>query len=317
MYIFVMKKYYKNRDKQVVVMGELPSIQQLKYFIVYGRIQNFTQAAEEANITQSAFSAQMKKLEDTLGVQLIQRSNRGSHLTQEGELFLEKIRVWMEHLQEIVYDFQSETRHLPVELHVGILRTLGDVLMNTHVAYFQQHDKNIVLNVYDMEEEELLADLHADRIDIASTYLVKEAAFAEYERRYFCRDRMAYYAPCLENLPASVDRMLLRRFPLVYYPPKYFMNEAFRAYFSCTGRLPKLAARLSTPYAMIHYCRQNPVGALLPERLLHALGNEQGVYELQEPFELDACLVYKRENPKARSISVYVDYILELFAKRQ
>ena len=43
---------------------DLPSIQQLRNFVIYGKYGNFTTAANAANITQSAFSAQMKKLED-------------------------------------------------------------------------------------------------------------------------------------------------------------------------------------------------------------------------------------------------------------
>lgn len=53
---------------------DLPSIQQLRNFIIYGKYGNFTTAANAANITQSAFSAQMKKLEDLVGVRLIERS---------------------------------------------------------------------------------------------------------------------------------------------------------------------------------------------------------------------------------------------------
>ena len=60
---------------------DLPSIQQLRNFVIYGKYGNFTTAANAANITQSAFSAQMKKLEDLVGVRLIERSNRGSQLT--------------------------------------------------------------------------------------------------------------------------------------------------------------------------------------------------------------------------------------------
>ena len=45
---------------------ELPSIQQLRNFVIYSKYGNFTAAAKAANITQSAFSAQMKKLEELL-----------------------------------------------------------------------------------------------------------------------------------------------------------------------------------------------------------------------------------------------------------
>ena len=101
--------------------GDLPSIQQMECFIIYGRVQNFTRAAKEANITQSAFSAQMKNLESTLGVALIQRSKRGSHLTPEGEAFLKRITAWMDGLHKIVYDLQSTAATQSVELNVGIV----------------------------------------------------------------------------------------------------------------------------------------------------------------------------------------------------
>ena len=42
-------------------MDELPTLQELQSFITYSKMGNFTLAAQAANITQSAFSAQMKK----------------------------------------------------------------------------------------------------------------------------------------------------------------------------------------------------------------------------------------------------------------
>ena len=69
-------------------MKELPTMQELQSFITYNKTGSFTLAAQSMNITQSAFSAQMKKLERLVGVKLISRSTRGSRLTPEGELFL-------------------------------------------------------------------------------------------------------------------------------------------------------------------------------------------------------------------------------------
>ena len=71
-------------------MIELPSIQQLENFIIYSKVKDIATAAREANVTRSAFSFQMKKLEEMLNIQLITRSNRGSDLTREGEFFFAK-----------------------------------------------------------------------------------------------------------------------------------------------------------------------------------------------------------------------------------
>lgn len=142
--------------------GDLPSIQQMECFIIYGRVQNFTRAAKEANITQSAFSAQMKNLESTLGVALIQRSKRGSHLTPEGEAFLKRITAWMDGLHKIVYDLQSTAATQSVELNVGILRTLGDIQVNRHIAHFRQTNKNLHFNVFDLETDQIARALQDD-----------------------------------------------------------------------------------------------------------------------------------------------------------
>ncbi len=58
-------------------MKELPTMQELQSFITYNKTGSFTLAAQSMNITQSAFSAQMKKLERLVGVKLISRSTRG------------------------------------------------------------------------------------------------------------------------------------------------------------------------------------------------------------------------------------------------
>ena len=148
------------------MMGDLPSIQQLECFIIYGRVQNFTRAAKEANITQSAFSAQMKNLESALGVTLIQRSKRGSHLTEAGKVFLARITDWMDGLHKIVYDLQSANAAQPAELNVGILRTLGDIQVNRHIAHFRQTNKNLRFNVFDLETDQICRALQDDRLDV-------------------------------------------------------------------------------------------------------------------------------------------------------
>ena len=72
------------------------------------RYQNFTKAAEECYISQSAISQQIQSLEKELGVKLIQRERRKIELTQAGEYFYRNSLV-------IVSDFDrlcAETKRL-------------------------------------------------------------------------------------------------------------------------------------------------------------------------------------------------------------
>ncbi len=295
-------------------MIELPTIQQLKCLICYGREKNFTRAAQSANITQSAFSAQIKKLETAVGVPLIIRSNKESHLTAAGEQMLSIAEKLLTELQQEILNIRSQEQKSPTLLKIGVMRTLGDVHMNRHVQYFRQQEEQIELAVYDMESSEILTDLRDDKIDLASVYMIQEKPFAEYEQVHFCWDNMVYFAPCRENLPDTVTRQEIAAYPLVYYPANYFIEQPIREYFAEMS-LPPTAAILSTPYAMVHFCRQNQAGAILPQRFLDALGVGHCYRILAEPLQLNACIVFKKDTPKLDAIKVFTEYLGSCFEK--
>ncbi|WP_416181943.1 LysR family transcriptional regulator [Acidaminococcus timonensis] len=298
--------------------GELPTIAQLECFIIYGRVGNFARAAQEAHITQSAFSAQIKHLETTLGVTLIHRSKRGSQLTEEGKLFLARTAEWMDGLRKIVYDTRCLAQSRPVELNVGILRSLGDIHMNRHIAHFRQVNPNLRFNVFDLPTYQIHEALTEGRLDVVSTYFVQESlpgrekagAFAVTR---FCTDNLVYYAPLLPVGEGPLTREQILSHPLVLYPTSYYMNRIYQEYFAGSGREPVISARLSTPYAMVHYCQENGAGALLPERLLKTLGHHRGWHRLQVPLQADGYLIYRKDSPKAPFLRIYVNQVLSSF----
>ena len=63
---------------------------QIEYFQAVIETGNFYQAAEKCNVSQSAISQQIKKLEQELGVKLLDRHNRTFSLTPAGEHFYRK-----------------------------------------------------------------------------------------------------------------------------------------------------------------------------------------------------------------------------------
>ena len=253
-------------------MQERPSIQQLENFIIYGKVRNFATAAHRANITQSAFSFQMKKLEEMLNIQLITRSNRGSDLTREGEFFLQKIIPIIDELDEAIDELQKFAGKA-VYINIGALMSMGDILMNRHISYFKQHNNNnICFNVYNLEAKSMLKKLDSGQIDIASTFLLPQMHVDGCEKKLFCKDEFVYYAPCLDFTQDKITADIIQRYPLVTHSPDYFMTNALEDYFVKLKIHPHIDARLSTPYAIIHYCKHNKVATLISKRLLQELG---------------------------------------------
>jgi DNA-binding transcriptional LysR family regulator len=60
----------------------------VRYFTVVAEQLNFARAAEELRVAQPALSRQIQRLENTLGVRLLERTTRGSRLTAAGAAFL-------------------------------------------------------------------------------------------------------------------------------------------------------------------------------------------------------------------------------------
>lgn len=294
-------------------MAELPSIQQLKNFIIYARYGNFTAAANEANITQSAFSAQIKKLEDIVGVQLIIRSNRGSHLTKAGEVLAQQLEPLLGELEHCL-DAVREAGGRAEPLSIGIMLSLGDIHMNRHVAYFQQHHSGTSFRVYNLEARELLQKLRDDQLDIVSLFRLPAMDFDGYEQVCFCREDIVYYAPHIAVSGRDVTADFIASQPLAQYSPQYVMNTYLNQYLSSHTLLPlQPQAWFSTPYAMMNYCQDNRIGALLPRRFLQAMGALDGWHELQPPVVLPCYLLYKRSNPKLNTIQVFVDYMCRTY----
>ena len=285
---------------------ELPNIQTLRSFVIYGRLGNFTLAAKEANATQSAFSAQIKKLEIIVGVPLIRRDNKGSSLTAEGEIFSKEATRILSALEQAVVSTQTMYDSRRPELHVAVMRSMGDVVMNTHIAYFKKHHPDFVVNVYDMEEEEIISDLYAERVDVAFVYITDMTKWEAYGVVPVGADRYVYFGPKL-NSSDPVDREEILDLPLLRYPPKYFMETAFHEYFA--GRHAREEIQLSNPYAMIDYCRRNRAGFLLSERLAESTGIRRKCKDLRQGLKLPLYLVHKKDHVKQPYIDVFSDYL--------
>src|SRR5665811_315496 len=71
----------------------LPSLNGLRAFEAAARSLSFTQAAAELNVTQTAISHQIRRLEDQLGIKLFIRQNRALALTPEARDYLPGVRA--------------------------------------------------------------------------------------------------------------------------------------------------------------------------------------------------------------------------------
>ena len=75
-------------------------LRQLAGFVAVARLGSFSASARELNMTQPAFSQQIRQLETALGVRLLERTTRHVALTEAGERVLELVQRPLDDLRD-------------------------------------------------------------------------------------------------------------------------------------------------------------------------------------------------------------------------
>ena len=95
------------------------SIQRLPVFLSAAEHLNFTKAAKEQCISQTAVSQQIKLLEEEIGFQLFVREKRGVSLTVAGESFYHQCRILMNQYHNAILKGQRISQDNFTALHIG------------------------------------------------------------------------------------------------------------------------------------------------------------------------------------------------------
>jgi DNA-binding transcriptional LysR family regulator len=91
-------------------------LRQLRYFVAVAEERSISRAAEQLWIAQPGLSTQVRRLENELGIQLLNRHSRGVDLTPAGELFLERARAALMAVEE--------ARATGAKLEAGVIGTV-------------------------------------------------------------------------------------------------------------------------------------------------------------------------------------------------
>lgn len=115
-------------------------LNQLRYFVSVASYRSFTKAADCHYITQTAITQQIKALEDSLGMQLINRQKRPIELTPAGNVFYQEAKAILARVDEAVVRTQEASTGAVGIIRIGYEKgyersDLSDRLRAFHRAY--------------------------------------------------------------------------------------------------------------------------------------------------------------------------------------
>lgn len=105
------------------------NLRTLRYLVALDETRHFGRAAEQCFVSQPTLSAQLKKLEDELGVELVERRHKNVMLTPVGQSVVERARR-MHHLEDEIVDVARYHQNpLAGKLALGFIPTIGPYLL--------------------------------------------------------------------------------------------------------------------------------------------------------------------------------------------
>src|SRR5579872_5460771 len=141
-------------------------LKDLRYLVAVADTRHFGRAAERCFVSQPTLSAQLKKLEDSLGVQLIERQPKRVALTDAGEEIVARARRILEASDEVVTLARSCRDPLAGRLRIAVLPTIGPYLLPQVAWALRKALPRLELQLYEYQTAPLLERLQAGALDL-------------------------------------------------------------------------------------------------------------------------------------------------------
>jgi LysR family hydrogen peroxide-inducible transcriptional activator len=157
-------------------------IRDLEYLDALDTHRHFGKAAEACHVSQPTLSGQLMKLEEQLGVMLIERHPRRIMLTPAGEQLLAKARRVLNAARELETTARSLGDPLSGELHLGFIPTLAPYLLPKIMPSLINELPRLEFYLHEHKTHELLGMLNEGKLDaLVLPWLDEMQGFEAYE----------------------------------------------------------------------------------------------------------------------------------------
>ena len=146
-------------------MAEL-KLKDLRYLVALADTRHFGRAAGRCCVSQPTLSSQLRKLEEYLGVKLVERQPRRVALTEAGERIVERARRILEESDGIVSLAKRERDPLAGRLNVALIPTIGPYLLPRAAPAIRKALPRLQLMLYEHQTAPLLERLHSGELDL-------------------------------------------------------------------------------------------------------------------------------------------------------
>jgi DNA-binding transcriptional LysR family regulator len=214
------------------------NMRQVRAFVSVAHLKSFTRAAALLNVSQPALTVQLRKLEETLGIRLLDRNSRTVDITRLGRELLPVFQRILRELDSVVTD----TRALATQQHgvvrIAALPSFAAGLLPTIISRFRRSNPRMSFVVKDLIASRVNASVRSEEVDIGITG--GELSDPDLEILHLTHDQMHVVFPARHPLGRKRRITLedLADLPLILMDSETSVRLIVDAAFVAAGRLP-------------------------------------------------------------------------------
>jgi LysR family hydrogen peroxide-inducible transcriptional activator len=142
------------------------NIRDLKYVVAVADHQHFGKAAMACFVSQPTLSAQLKKLETELDLQIFERDNKQVLVTPIGQMIIDQARLILAEVETMRKMAIAASDPFAGSIKMGIIPTLGPYLLPHVIANLKHKLPKIDFFLYEDQTHRLTEDLNLGKLDV-------------------------------------------------------------------------------------------------------------------------------------------------------
>lgn len=276
------------------------SIEKYEVFKIVSEVKNFSKASIILNMSQSAVSKSIKKLEEEFGVSLFIRRKYGVELSRFGVTIKPEIISVLNQNRRLKNVVNAFNELQTGQLVIGSFSSASALLLPNLIKKFSLKYPNIQVVVKEGHYDEIKQWLDDGHVDIA---LLIEEFVGDSEKLYLFTDHVKLLAPKSYKLPKTMSIKAIEDYPFIvseHYPNPYLTNIFQR--FNVKPNTQYIVKTNQTIFAFV----EKGLGlALLPESTLIRYDHNFDVISLNETIPRNIYLTTHKSNLQIPMIKAF------------
>jgi DNA-binding transcriptional LysR family regulator len=284
-------------------------LRQLRYLVALADERHFTRAAEREHIAQPALSQQIRRLEDEVGLPLVDRTTRKVAITQAGQLLVGRARRILAEVEAASAELQQLRGIEGGRVVVGTMHTMGPVDVSLILAIFHQRHPAVELTVREQSSEELAEMLREDELDLAFLSVTERVESHGLGLHQLVSEELVVLLPRAHPLAKRrrVRMAELEHEEFISYRPGARLRELLLAAGAYAGFEPRITFESNESERIRRLVARGMGVAILPRSDALAPGAELAVAALTEPsLSRDITLAWRQQRRHPPAVAEFL-----------